>query len=301
MGSVSPSNERFLMFGNGWIANQIKDLLVAQGKGIVMSAARTDSREQVLSELVKHRPTRVINCAGTRGVPNVDWCEDHKVETVRSNVLGVLNVVDTCLQLGLHVTHLGSACIYTVSEAETRPTPFKEADEPFFQGSWYARSRLISELAVRHYPNLLLLRIRLPIAADLHENNHVTRLMKFDKIVDPTGSGSVLPNLLPAAIILSEHGETGIYNFVTPGQISNVELMELAKKYIRPDLVWQKFGLGDMLKILRAPRANCVMDATKLQKKLREYGYEIKDRREALEDVFQTMAARGLKSPQVVK
>lgn len=133
----------------------------------------------------------MINCAGTRGVPNVDWCEDHKVETVRSNVLGVLNVVDTCLQLGLHVTHLGSACIYTVSEAEAeaeaRPPPFTEADEPFFQGSWYARSRLVSELAVRHYPNLLLLRVRLPIAADLHENNHIARLMRFDKIVDLTG------------------------------------------------------------------------------------------------------------------
>lgn len=77
--------------------------------------------------------------------------------------------------------------------------------------------------------------------------------------------------------------------------------MELAKKYIRPDLVWKTFALGDMLKILRAPRANCVMDATKLQNKLREYGYEIKDRREALEDVFQTMVARGLEGPQAVE
>lgn len=143
------------------------------------------------SELIKHKPTRVFNCAGTRGVPNVDWCEDHKVETVRSNVLGALNVADTCLQLGgggVHVTHLGSACIYTSSEAEAaaRP-PFTEEDEPFFQGSWYARSRLIGEQALRHYPNLLLLRVRLPIAADLHENNHLTRLMRFEKIVDLTG------------------------------------------------------------------------------------------------------------------
>ncbi|KAL7626003.1 hypothetical protein AAE478_002772 [Parahypoxylon ruwenzoriense] len=295
MGSIADLPQTFLMFGNGWIANQIKDILLEQGKTIIMSKARTESREQVLSELIKHKPTRVINCAGTRGTPNVDWCEDHKIETVRSNILGVLNVVDTCYQLGIHITHVGSACIYTLSEEEIKNhAPFKETDEPFFQGSWYARSRLLSELSIRHYPNLLLLRIRLPIAADLHKNNHIGRLLKFEKIVEYTGSGTVLPNLLPAAIILSENAETGIYNFVTPGQISNIELMELAKKYIRPNLTWQTFGLDDMLKILRAPRANCIMDATKLQKKLREYGYEIKERREALEEVFQTMAEKGL-------
>lgn len=125
----------------------------------------------------------------------MDWCEDHKVETVRSNILGVLNVIDTCFQLGIHVTQIGSACIYTLSEEEIKHHPsFTETDEPFFQGSWYARSRLLSELSIRHYPNLLLLRIRLPIAADLHKNNHIGRLLKFEKIVDLTGVG--LPQII---------------------------------------------------------------------------------------------------------
>ncbi|PLB53459.1 UDP-4-keto-6-deoxy-glucose-3,5-epimerase/ UDP-4-keto-rhamnose-4-keto-reductase [Aspergillus steynii IBT 23096] len=295
MVSVTASPPVFLMFGNGWIANQLKDVLVSQGKTIIMSQARTESREQVLSELIKHKPSRVINCAGTRGTPNVDWCEEHKVETVRSNILGTLNVVDVCHGFGIHVTQIGSACIYTLSEEEIdNHPPFKETDEPFFQGSWYARSRLLSELSIRHYPNLLLLRIRLPIAADMHRNNHLSRLLGFEKIVDRTGSGTVLPDLLPGAVILSENAETGIYNFVTPGEISNVELMELAKKYIRPNLAWKTFGLDDMLAILKAPRANCIMDATKLQNKLREYGFEVKERREALEGVFQTLAQKGL-------
>lgn len=68
----------------------------------------------------------------------------------------------------------------------------------------------------------------------------------------------------------------------------------MAKKYIRPNLTWQTFWLDDMLNILRAPRTNCVVDTTKLQKKLREYGYEIKERREALEEVFQILADKGL-------
>lgn len=154
-----------------------------------MSKARTESREQVLSELTKHKPTRVINCAGTRGTPNADWCEDHKIETMRSNLLGALNVVDICYRLGIHVTQIGSACIYTLTgeEIENNHPPFKETDEPFFQNSWYGRSRLLSELSIRHYPNLLLLRIRLPIGADLQGSNHITKLLKYEKIVDLTG------------------------------------------------------------------------------------------------------------------
>nr|POE48638.1 trifunctional udp-glucose 4,6-dehydratase/udp-4-keto-6-deoxy-d-glucose 3,5-epimerase/udp-4-keto-l-rhamnose-reductase rhm1 [Quercus suber] len=55
------------------------------------------------------------NCAGTRGAPNVDWCEDHKIETIGSNLLGTLSIVDTCYQMGIHITQFGSACIYTLS------------------------------------------------------------------------------------------------------------------------------------------------------------------------------------------
>ncbi|KAL2871185.1 UDP-4-keto-6-deoxy-glucose-3,5-epimerase/ UDP-4-keto-rhamnose-4-keto-reductase [Aspergillus lucknowensis] len=290
----SSQGQVFLIFGNGFIANQIKDLLLQEGKKVIMSRARIESREQVLSELTKHTPTRVINCAGVRGTPNADWCEDHKIETVRSNVLGPLNVVDVCHELGnIHVTHLGSACIYNTLPGDERP-PWKETDEPFFQGSWYNRSRLLSELSIRHYPNLLLLRVRLPIAAVMHKDNHITRLLGFRKIIDLTGSGTVLTNLLPGAIILSEHGETGIYNFVNPGEISNVEIMELAKQYIRPEQEWDTFTLDEMLAILKAPRAHCVLDATKLQDKLREYGYAVKDQREALEEVFQILAAKGV-------
>lgn len=122
---------------------------------------------------------------------------------MRSNVLGPLNVVDVCYQLGIHVTHIGSACIYSLSEEEIKHhPPFKETDEPFFEGCWYNRSRLLSELSIRHYPNLLLLRIRLPISADLHTNSHIGRLLKYDKIVDLTGVG-LLPIVLSRDPIVS--------------------------------------------------------------------------------------------------
>lgn len=82
---------------------------------------------------------------------------------------------------------------------------------------------------------------------------------------------------------------------MTPGQISNVEIMELAKQYLLPDLTWQTFGLDDMLKVLKAPRANCIVDAGKLEKKLLEYGYKVQDHREALIEVFKAINEKRLR------
>lgn len=87
-----------------------------------------------------------MNFAGVRGLPNADWCEDHKVETARSNILGVLNLVDCCYLLGIHITQFGSACIYEHDdEHPADKIHFTEKDSPFYDGSWYSRTRLMSE------------------------------------------------------------------------------------------------------------------------------------------------------------
>jgi hypothetical protein len=49
-----------------------------------------------------------------------------------------------------------------------------------------------------------------------------------------------------------------------------------------------------MNKTLKAPRGHCLVAGTKLKNKLALYDYEVKDRREALEEVFQILAAKGL-------
>lgn len=70
---------------------------------------------------------------------------------------------------------------------------------------------------------------------------HVGRLLKIGKIgkiVDLTGSGTVVPNLLPASVKLSgtcRNGHLQLCKSVTPGQVSNIELMELDKKKKKTD------------------------------------------------------------------
>ncbi len=41
------------------------------------------------------------------GRPNVDWCEDHKEEVLRTNVIGTMSLADLCQQKGIHVTNFG--------------------------------------------------------------------------------------------------------------------------------------------------------------------------------------------------
>src|SRR3989339_879352 len=67
------------------------------------------------------KPDFVINAAGKTGRPNVDWCEDHKAETLYANVTGPLVLAQACLEnkqmdagesRGLRLVHLGSGCVY---------------------------------------------------------------------------------------------------------------------------------------------------------------------------------------------
>ncbi len=87
-----------------------------------------------------------MNFAGLRGLPNADWCEDHTIETARSNVLGVMNLVDCCFLLSIHITQFGSACIFEHdADHPVDAHHFNEEDKPFYDGSFYSHTRLTSE------------------------------------------------------------------------------------------------------------------------------------------------------------
>ena len=76
------------------------------------TTVRTEDRTAVQEEIDKIKPTHIFNCAGVTGRPNVDWCESHKEETVRSNGIGTLNLSDICAEKGVHCTVLATGCEY---------------------------------------------------------------------------------------------------------------------------------------------------------------------------------------------
>ena len=108
---IEPTPCSFLIWGgNGWIAGHLYELLKSQGRTVSTTTVRMEDREGVLDVLQRVRPTHVLNCAGCTGRPNVDWCEDNKQATIRSNVIGTLNLTDCCFLLGIHVTVFATGC-----------------------------------------------------------------------------------------------------------------------------------------------------------------------------------------------
>jgi dTDP-4-dehydrorhamnose reductase len=254
------------------------------------------NREEVIAVLDKIKPTHVLNAAGSTGRPNVDWCEDHKEETVRNNVIGTLNLADCCYLKGIHITVFATGCIYAYDDAHPIGGPgYLETDKANFNGSFYSETKAHVEEIMKYYSNALILRLRMPVSDDLHSRNFVTKIAKYERVVDIPNSNTILHDLLPASILLAEHKDTGIYNFTNPGAISHNEVLSLFKEYVRPDFTWKNFTLDEQAKVIKAGRSNCKLDTTKLVNKLKEYKFEVPEIHEAYKGCFQRMAAAGVK------
>lgn len=148
---------------------------------------------------------------------------------------------------------------------------------------------------MKNYSNTLILRLRMPVSDDLHPRSFVTKISKYEYVVDIPNSNSILTDLLPAAIALAEHQDTGIYNFTNPGAASHNEILTLFRDIVRPNFAWKNFSLDEQAKILKAGRSNCELDSTKLVNKLAEYGITIPEVHEAYRKCFERMAANGTK------
>jgi 3,5-epimerase/4-reductase len=188
--------------GNGWVAGHLKELLQKQGKDVETTTVRMEEREAVLRVLNQVKPTHVLNAAGCTGRPNVDWCEDNREATMRSNVVGTMNLADCCFLKGIHCTVFATGCIYHYDEKHPIGGPgFTEEDEANFTGSFYSLTKGKVEAVrflppshgccsnifyqmIKHYPNVLILRLRMPVSDDLHPRNFVTKITNYQYVVD---------------------------------------------------------------------------------------------------------------------
>ncbi|KAF3177471.1 hypothetical protein TWF106_002501 [Orbilia oligospora] len=291
------SAHKFLIWGGeGWVAGHLKELLQKQGKEVETTTIRMENRESVLQKLEEYKPTHVLNCAGVTGRPNVDWCEDNKEATIRSNVIGTLNLADCCWLKGIHITNFATGCIYHYDdEHPIGGKTFTEEDPANFSGSYYSATKSKVEEIMKQYSNALVLRLRMPVSDDLHPRSFVTKISKYEKVVNIPNSNTLLTDMLPVSIVLAENNETGVYNFTNPGAISHNEVLDLFAKYVRPGFTYSNFTVEEQSKILKAGRSNCELDTTKLVNKLKEYNVEIPEVHVAYEECFKRMAAGGTK------
>jgi len=271
--SQSSTNESlqdpiFLIYGRtGWIGGMLGSLLAERGCEYYYGSARLYDRGALKEDILRCRPTHILNAAGITGRPNVDWCETHKREVVQSNVLGTLTLIDLAKSMDIHVTNFATGCIYSYDDDHAVGGPgFTETDVPNFRGSYYSYTKAVVEDLIQQYDNVLQLRLRMPIDSNLQNpRNFIYKIANYAKVVNVPNSMTVLDELVPLAIDGAIRKLTGIYNFTNPGVISHNEVLELYREYYDSSFTWENFSLEEQSKILAAPRSNNMLDTTKLK------------------------------------
>ncbi|KAF1002533.1 trifunctional UDP-glucose 4,6-dehydratase/UDP-4-keto-6-deoxy-D-glucose 3,5-epimerase/UDP-4-keto-L-rhamnose-reductase RHM1-like [Apium graveolens] len=260
---------KFLIYGRtGWIGGLLGELCEKQGIQYEYGRGRLEYRSQLVSDLQIVKPTHVFNAAGVTGRPNVDWCESHKTETIRTNVTGTLTLADVCREQGLLMINFATGCIfeYDAAHPEGSGIGFKEEDTPNFHGSFYSKTKAMVEELLKDYDNVCTLRVRMPISSDLsNPRNFITKISRYNKVVNIPNSMTVLDELLPISIEMAKRNLKGIWNFTNPGVVSHNEILEMYKQYIDPSFKYSNFTLEEQAKVIVAARSNNEMDGSKLK------------------------------------
>ncbi|KAJ1425725.1 RmlD-like substrate binding domain [Sesbania bispinosa] len=135
---------KFLIYGRtGWIGGLLGKLCDEERIAWEYGKGRLQDRKSLEEDIKRVMPTHVLNAAGVTGRPNVDWCESHKVETIRTNVVGTLTLADVCKERGLYMMNFATGCIFEYDKDHPLGSGigFKEEDKPNFIGSFYSKTK----------------------------------------------------------------------------------------------------------------------------------------------------------------
>ncbi|MFA6285821.1 MAG: sugar nucleotide-binding protein [Opitutaceae bacterium] len=263
----------YLLGGSGYVGQAYQALL--KGKGVSfknLQRAELDYGDVPLltAALKRDRPEFLINAAGYTGKPNVDACELHKTECLFGNAVLPGRIAEACEAAGVPWGHVSSGCIYTGSRPDG--SGFTEDDVPNFtfrtnNCSFYSGTKALGEEVLAGRPDLYLWRLRIPF--DHHENprNYLTKLMRYQRLLEAENSISRLDEFVAATFACWEkHIPYGTYNVTNPGHVHTREVVDLILESGVCPKDYQFFTneADFMAKAAKTPRSNCVMSSAKL-------------------------------------
>ncbi|MFA6039143.1 MAG: sugar nucleotide-binding protein [Candidatus Peribacteraceae bacterium] len=254
-----------LIFGSkGYLGSQFLSLY----PDAITPSVDVADQAAVATLLDKEKPDVVINAAGKTGRPNVDWCETHREETFRSNVTGVVTLLEECGERGIYWVHLGSGCIY---EGENGGGGYTEEDPPNFAGSFYSWTKNVSDQMLMRFGEgwkgrggVLNLRLRMPFDTTQSPRNLLMKLKGYTRVLDVRNSITFIPEFTAAAQRLIAERKTGTYNMVNGSGISPYRIMELYKEIVDPSHAFERLTLEQLPDVAKAARSNCILNNAKL-------------------------------------
>jgi UDP-glucose 4,6-dehydratase len=211
----------------------------------------------------------VINAAGYTGKPNVDACELNKEDTLHGNVIWPQILTDWCALNDISLGHVSSGCIYQGRREDGNP--FTEEDEPNFtwtknKGSFYSGTKAIGETVVSKWEKSYIWRLRIPFEENNNPRNYLTKMIKYEKLLQAENSISNKQEFVSACIqTITKKVPYGIYNITNTGYLTTDKLVEKLKNTIAKDKQFKLIDEKELYSgIATAKRSNCVMDNSKL-------------------------------------
>ena len=229
------------------------------------------TRPEVLTPFLRElRPEFVVNAAGYTGKPNVDACELHKADCLDGNAVLPGRIAQACTAAGIPWGHVSSGCIY--SGARPDGTGFREDDAPNFcfrtnHCSFYSGTKALGEEVLAGTPNVYLWRLRIPFNEVDSPRNYLSKLMRYDTLLEAANSISQLDEFVASTFACWEKRVPfGTYNVTNPGHVTTHEVVDLIKRSGVCTKQFKFFANEDdfMHKAAKTPRSNCVMDSSKL-------------------------------------
>lgn len=255
------------------------------GETVVEAVSRADDEKMVEDELMNVTPDRILCLIGRThgpGYSTIDYLEQKGklVENVRDNLYSPLVLAILGQRYGIHITYLGTGCIFSSTEAS-----FKEESLPNFFGSGYSTVKGFTDRLMHFFDSTVLnLRIRMPIVGYHCPRNFITKITSYEKVCSIPNSMTVLEGMIPIMIRLATKQTTGTVNLTNPGTISHNEILELYKTHVDPSFTWKNFTLEEQSKILLSERSNNKLDSTRLL----ELCPDVPSIREAVESILKS-------------
>jgi dTDP-4-dehydrorhamnose reductase len=265
----------YLLGGSGYVGHAYQALLTRKGlpfRNLRRAEVDYTNRDTLRAALLRDKPEFLINAAGYTGKPNVDACELHKHECLFGNAVLPGIVADACADAGVPWGHVSSGCIYTGARPDG--SGFTETDTPNFtfrtnNCSFYSGTKALGEEVLAGKPSVYIWRLRIPFNQVDNPRNYLTKLLRYQRLLEATNSISQLEEFVAATFACWEKRiPFGIYNVTNPGQVTTHEVVELIKKAGVSNKDFSFFKSEDefMHVAAKTPRSNCVMDSTKLAK-----------------------------------
>ncbi len=261
---MNKSGPRIYILGaSGFLGRRCRDYLLSNKYEVIDKRVDVTNYDSLRSVFSKKSPDVVINFAGVRAYPTIDWCEDHKKETVQVNVSGAINAMLAALEVGAYPIQISSGCVYSGGLGRF----FTEDDEPNFYGSFYSRMRIVLQKALAELP-ILYARIRMPMSCYSDPRNFINKIASYGQVISVPNSVTLIEDLWPAIEKLIEARPTGILNLTNEGHIEHKTILSAYKEFVDPDHTYEKITLNELEGpggITKARRSNCILSTKRAE------------------------------------